>query len=591
VGYAGVVTFNGTPGVPSKPKPREKDRLAKGALLKRALEKITDLDADDEIQGIVRALRAQGVTPFHWGIEFPEVFRQGGFDVIVGNPPYSGGRSVNERNGEVYLSWLSHLHPESHGLADLVAQFFRRAFTLLRPNGCFGLIATNTISQGRTRHTGLRWIATNGGTIYRARKRLKWPGEAAVVVSIVHVIKGLAPGTCVLNEVPVRQITAYLFHDGGDEDPAKLKSNAQLAFIGNVVLGMGFTFDDSGNEGVASPISLMRSLISENQRNAERIFPYIGGEEVNNSPTHSPDRYVIDLGDMSLSEATALWPDLVAILDQKVRPVRRLCKGQAYRDKWWLFARRSVAFHKLLREKSFQRVLAVNCGANPHYALAFLPTGYVFSHTLAVVALPTHAAFAALQSRVHELWARRESSSMKDDLRYTPSDCFQTFPFPPGFETHPLLEAAGHAYYEFRASLMVRGNEGLTKTYNRFHDPGEMSNDIIELRRLHDEMDRAMLDAYGWNSLQTVCDYFPEFDDEDGDDEESTRKKKHFRYRWPDEMRDDVLARLLALNQRRYEDEVLAGLHDKSDSSRGTHRQNLATEDDEDEEDQGELDL
>jgi N-6 DNA Methylase len=569
----------------SKPKLREKDRLAKGALLKRAVENITDLDAEDEILGIVRALRAQGVTPFHWELEFPEVFRRGGFDVMVGNPPYSGGRSVNERNGEGYLAWLSYLHPESHGLADLVAHFFRRVFTLLRPKGCFGLIATNTISQGRTRQTGLRWIATNGGTIYRARKRITWPGEAAVVVSVVHVIKGSAPGTCVLNENPVGQITAYLYYDGGHEDPAKLKSNAQLAFIGNVVLGMGFTFDDSGNEGVASPNSVMRRLISENPKNGERIFPYIGGEEVNTSPTHSPDRYVIDFGDMSLSEATAQWPDLIAILDQKVRQVRRQSNRPAYRDKWWLFAERSVALHKLLKEKPLKQVLAVNCGANPHYGLAFLPTQYVFSHTLAIIAMPTYAAFAALQSRVHEIWARRESSSMKDDLRYTPTDCFQTFPFPSDFEVNRLLEVAGRAYYEFRAALMVRNSEGLTKTYNRFHDPGEMSSDIVELRRLHDAMDRAVLDAYNWTNVRPVCDFFAEFD-EDDDAEEPTGAKKHFRYRWPDDIRDDVLARLLVLNQQRYEEEVLAGLHNKT-----AGRRSVAAADEEWVNDQGELEI
>jgi hypothetical protein len=98
---------------------------------------------------------------------------------------------------------------------------------------------------------------------------------------------------------------------------------------------------------------------------------------------------------------------------------------------------------------------------------------------------------------------------------------------------------------------MGRNKEGLTKTYNRFHDPGEMSAEIVELRRLHDAMDRAVLDAYGW-TFTVVCEFFPEFDDGDEEDE-STRKSKRFRYRWPDEVRDDVLARLLVLNQQRYE--------------------------------------
>lgn len=156
--------------------------------------------------------------------------------------------------------------------------------------------------------------------------------------------------------------------------------------------------------------------------------------------------------------------------------------------------------------------------------------------------------------------------------------------------TQSSLESAGRAYYEFRAAVMVKNNEGLTKTYNRFHDPCEMLEEIIELRFLHDAMDRAVLDAYGWTDIQPVCAFFPEFDDEEEDEEEATRKRKRFRYRWPDETRDEILARLLVLNRQRYEKEVLAGLHDRADGSLGTRRRSAARED-ESVEDQGELDL
>ena len=110
-----------------------------------------------------------------------------------------------------------------------------------------------------------------------------------------------------------------------------------------------------------------------------------------------------------------------------------------------------------------------------------------------------------MQCRAHEVWTRFFSSTLKDDLQYTPSDCFETFPFPENFETHPQLEAAGKEYYEFRAALMVRNNEGLTKTYNRFHDPNERSPDIQKLRDLHAAMDRAVLDAYGWTYAPIVA--------------------------------------------------------------------------------------
>jgi methylase of polypeptide subunit release factors len=93
------------------------------------------------------------VLPFHWEIEFPEVFQREspGFDAIVGNPPFAGKNTLINSHRAGYLEWLKTLHKESHGNSDLVAHFYRRAFHLLREEGCFGLIATNTIGQGDTR--------------------------------------------------------------------------------------------------------------------------------------------------------------------------------------------------------------------------------------------------------------------------------------------------------------------------------------------------------------------------------------------------------------------------------------------------------
>ena len=141
---------------------------------------------------------------------------------------------------------------------------------------------------------------------------------------------------------------------------------------------------------------------------------------------------------------------------------------------------------------------------------------------------------------------------MKDDLRYTPSDCFETFPFPGNWESHPNLENAGEEYHRFRAALMARNMEGMTKTYNRFHDPDERSPDILRLRELREKMDRAVLDAYGWTDVPTDCQFLLDFEI---DEEEYKRKKKPWRYLWPDEVRDDVLARLLALNGERAQSE------------------------------------
>jgi hypothetical protein len=149
---------------------------------------------------------------------------------------------------------------------------------------------------------------------------------------------------------------------------------------------------------------------------------------------------------------------------------------------------------------------------------------------------------------------------MKDDMRYTPSDCFETFPFPENFAADAKLEAVGKEYYEFRAALMVKNNEGLTKTYNRFHDPSETSPDIARLRELHAAMDRAVLDAYGWTDLQPTWQFLLDYVEEEEEEESGGRaRRKPYRYRWPDDFRDEVLARLLALNKERAEQEALAG--------------------------------
>ena len=639
------------------------------------------------------------LAPFHWELEFPEVFeraasagsepgspapeRRPGFDAIVGNPPFAGKNSVAAGNIAGYPDWLKQIHAESHGNADLVAHFFRRAFDLVRDQGVFGLIATNTIAQGDTRASGLRWICQQGAEIFSVRRRVKWPGLAAVVVSVLHIGKGSVTDRKQIDGRDVERITAFLFHRGGHDDPVRLKANTGKSFQGSIVLGMGFTFDDTDKKGVASPLAEMHRLIEKDPRNQEVIFPYIGGQEVNTSPTHAHHRYVINFRDYPLrrkdvdvcgaserggivsvgktatplgpswADATdeqrrawlqrgsvpldyagpvaADWQELLAIVEERVKPDRmklaargespthsipaefcasprnsalprgilrfhaasrvaalllshkcpqfapssRLAtraqhqsrcnagfhhgllgdNGDARRrkEKWWLWGRYTPALFRSIA--GLERVLVIPQTSNVQ-ALVFLSPKMVFGHTLIVFPIATYESFAVLQSRFHQIWSAFLGPTMKDDLRYTPSDCFETFPFPAGCETDPALEAAGHAYYEFRASLMVRNDEGLTKTYNRFHDPYENDSEIAKLRELHAAMDRAVLDAYGWTDIPTDCEFLLDYEI---DEEEWGSRKKPYRYRWPDDVRDEVLARLLELNARRAAEEARSG--------------------------------
>ena len=195
------------------------------------------------------------------------------------------------------------------------------------------------------------------------------------------------------------------------------------------------------------------------------------------------------------------------------------------------------------------RVVATASSATKHHAFALLPARQVFSHKLIIFPHRTHAAFCALQARPHEIWRRFFGSTMKDDLTYTPSDVFETFPFPRNWSTEPVLDNVGQAYYDFRADLMVERDEGLTKTYNRFHNPHDTDPTIVRLRDLHAEMDRAVLAAYGWSDVPTRCEFLLDHEFDEG--ETASRRRKPYRYRWPDAVRDEVLGRLMELNATR----------------------------------------
>ncbi len=546
----------------------------------------------DLLEAAAEKLRAgeHGVTPFHWQVEFPEVFAREnvGFDAIVGNPPFAGKNTIIAGSVKNYLPWLQTLHEGAHGNADLVAHFFRRAFGMLRHGGVFGLIATNTIGQGDTRASGLTKIIANGGAISRATRRLKWPGEAAVVVSVVHIVKGEVASP-VLDTRLVRRISAYLVEGDLDTSPVALAANSGMAFQGSITLGMGFTFDDvAAAKGEAESLETMRALIAKDSRNAERIFPYIGGEEVNNSPTHAHHRYVIDFFDRPLRRDPTLqswflnegtepcakrrrdwmrdgivpedypgevaedWPDLIEIVRTRVKPERDPQKRDVLRDRWWQYAEKRPGLYAAIG--SLERVLATNAQAAPQYTVGIMNGRSVYANSLNVFAFEQLAALSVLQSSIHEIWARFFSSSMKDDLRYNPTDCFRTFPFPAGFESNPTLEAAGEAYHALRANLMVARNEGLTKTYNRFHARSENGADIARLRVLHHEMDVAVLRAYGWNDLADRA--APEFIEQEADEGKTPKT----RLEWPSDFKDEVLARLLALNATRAAEERAAGL-------------------------------
>ena len=241
--------------------------------------------------------------PFHWLVEFPEVFLHTdhpGFDALIGNPPFVGGQKITGLLGTDYRDYqVLHQAGGRRGSADLCAYFFLRAGSVVRAGGNFGLLAVNTIAEGDTRQVGLEAMLTGGFSIYAAQPNFPWPGSAAVVASAVHVHRGVWHGSYRLSGHAVPTISAFLSAE--DEwSPKPLKANANKSFQGSIVLGMGFTMSEAAAQ----------ALIARDAKNAEVLFPYLNGEDLNSDPEQKPSRWVINFWDWPLArDASGVWAE------------------------------------------------------------------------------------------------------------------------------------------------------------------------------------------------------------------------------------------------------------------------------------------
>ena len=571
---------------------------------------------------------------FHWFLEFPAVMGSGGFDCILGNPPFLGGQKITGTYGNAFAELIKYYYAPI-GSVDLVTYFFRRIFGIVKENGFQSLISTNTIAQGDARVGGLAQIIEQNGIINHAVRSMKWPGLAAVEVALVTVHKGEWKGKFILSQKEVEQITSYLDDSIPLGDPFPLKANEGKSFQGSIVLGKGF---------VMAPEEAQK-LIDKDPKNSDVLFPYLNGDDLNNQIGQSPSRWVINFKDWPLRRYTmeewdaiadnekediykkllkgstletappdyrgqvaADYPDCLEIVERLVKKERektieaKIKNGQKPSNEnieaarlWWRYHRAKLSYYNNI--VGLKRIITLALTSKT-VAFEFMQTRIVFSHATGVISTDSNTEFNLLQSTINNVWAWKNASSMKGDLRYTPSNCYETYPFPQNISTEKEsnLEAIGKNYHEHRQQLMQKIQLGLTKTYNQFHNSklealpagyeyqakafekkygkeshnlwkhleknentcsyNEAAEEIIKLRELHREMDLAVLDAYGWNDIDLAhdfyeVDYLPEND--------------RIRYTLSPEARKEVLKRLLLLNHERYEEEIKQGLHKKND--------------------------
>lgn len=482
--------------------------------------------------------------PFHWALEFPEVFERGGFNGIIGNPPFMWGNRISIRLGYKYRSWLQSIHVEAQGQTDLCAHFLRRAFVNLSPKGTLGLIATNSISETDTLKGGLLAIVEQGGVIYRALSNDPWPGAAGVRIATVNIIKGDFNGDKYLDGVPVENIAPDLSSGPLLAVPYRLQENFNMGFKGVDFGGTGFILSDSKLEEIRT------SFPGE----YKFVWPLINAQDVTSRPTQTPARSIINFSGMELNEVQNLAPTLLAVVEEQVKPQRATAKSKIHREKWWLYFWPRPELYSRIKELNF---VVVNPVVAKFTTFSLLPANALFSNALNVFPVENQAFLAILQSSIHVEWAMTYGSSMKQDPRYNPSDCFETFPFPARWADNEVLINIGKEYLSHRSEVMVSRNEGLTATFNRFHDPEDSSIDIQKLRCLHQDMDRSVVAAYDWTDLNLGHGFYD--------------TKQGIRFTISETARCEILQRLLNLNHEHYKESSAAKMNDRHRPRTSSH--------------------
>ncbi|MFM9550733.1 Eco57I restriction-modification methylase domain-containing protein [Streptomyces caniscabiei] len=430
--------------------------------------------------------------PLHWVLAVPDVMERGGFDAVIGNPPFLGGQKLTGSMGTNVRDWfVNTLASGRKGSADLVAYFFLRAYKLLSRRGGLGLIATNTLAQGDTRNVGLDRLAENGFTITRAIQSKSWPSASAnLEYAAVWGSRVEVPGEVprYADDIEVTRISTLL--EAGERvvgNPLRLRENNGIAFIGCYVLGMGFVLEPE--EAAA--------WTKADPRNEEVLFPYINGEDLSSRPDGSPSRWVIDFNTRSEGQAREYELPYQRVLEQ-VKPERAKNNRKVYRDYWWQFGEKRPAMRQAIND--LDEVLAF-ARVSKFVMPVRLQAGAVPSEQVVVFASDSFAVQATLSSSLHQTWAIKYGSTLETRFRYAPSDVFDTFPRP---QPTGDLDTLGRALHGVRREIMLRRNLGLTKLYNLVNDPAISESadpDVARLREIHVEIDRAVMAAYRWNDV------------------------------------------------------------------------------------------
>ncbi len=432
--------------------------------------------------------------PLHWTLAVPDVMERGGFDAIIGNPPFLGGKKISGAMGSNIREWLVNAIADiSTGNSDLVAFFFLRAFALVSPHGTLGLIATNTIAQGDTREIGLDRMVARGFEITRSVQSKPWPAASATLeFAAVWGTRQRLPAGLLRDSdgVKVQVISSLLEPEGRiSGNPIRLVENAGIAAKGQEPYGTGFLIDpDTAKEWIAA-----------DPRNSFVLKPFLSGSTLYSSPYCEPSRWTVYFGEMSENEARTYslpWQ----YIERTVHPERAKMDAKKYPrlvHEWWKYWRTRQRLLDAM--KDLTEVLAITLVSRTIMP-ARVKTCQVLNNSLGVFVTDSYSDQAVLSSSLHQMWAIKFGSGMRSDPRYAPSDIFGTFSMP---IRSKALDDIGRVLEQERREIMIRRGLGLTNLYSLVHSPACKNSDVdvARIREIHLELDRIVLESYGWEDI------------------------------------------------------------------------------------------
>ncbi len=306
----------------------------------------------------------------HWFLEFWDVVDAGGFDLIIGNPPYLGDKALSGSYGHAFCEWVKWEYAPA-GLSDLVVYFLRRIYNLLRPGGFTALITTNSIKDGGIRIDGLEVLVSQGANIVFAVSGTRWPGVANLFVSLLSVRRGpWDDRPRFLDGKEVEVINTRLQAEADSEEPKHLLANEDRMFTGFFYLGDGFLLSKSE----------AAEMLANDPKNSDVIFPTINGQEVNNTPDQSPARQIISFFDWAQNKAERYEAPFRRV-QELVLPVRKRQNRKANRERWWIYAENRPGLRSAVASLRWCFVVPQT---GKHFAFSRLPTNWVFLQTLYV---------------------------------------------------------------------------------------------------------------------------------------------------------------------------------------------------------------